>query len=269
MGTAAQGDDLDNMHARYYNPDIARFSVRTCSEEIPTARRASTCLRMCGETRSAPWIPFGLRRYLNQMGEFCLSFEACVPTAVLPGSSGATFSWGSFNDPWGWQNANWWSAPYLFPAIGSSGGTAAGTRFPADAGLAAKQPVPTVSARPGGPRIGPDYESVAVCAGPSVGICLTWTTDRVGRRYFNFAVGYGKSWPLATVSLVEGTFDTRRDPEGLANDLDGWGFNYGLGALLGFNRSYSLPSLTGAVERSTVFGAQAGIAGGYTWGPWY
>ena len=68
------------------------------------------------------------------------------------------------------------------------------------------------------------------------------------------------------MTLTEGTFDSRPGADALADAVGGWGLNYGLGAVFGLSRYYSLFSFTPSVERSTVFGAQAGLAVGYTFG---
>ena len=202
------------MHARYYNPNIARFlSADPLRGDPQPAELQPVCVRGRKPDQRTS-IRSDSRRAPNQMGEFCLALKPAslrrfflvarerrslggpqrsvglaerqlVERAIPVPSNRKLRRYGGWNQ----VPCRRWAC--------CETASANGIRAPWR---------PTVS--------GPDYESVAVCAGPSVGICLTWTTDRVGRRYLNFAVGYGKSWPLATVSLVEGTFEYSPGPRG-------------------------------------------------------
>ncbi len=128
MGTTGQGDDLYNMHARYYNPNIARFisadplrgsphspqsfNLFAYVEGSPTNRFDALGLQAVNQVAPAAPIPI---RVTDSVGV----------SAPMPG-----YPWGVFGiDPYAWQNLYWWAFPYMFGTLpGGSSESGTGTK---------------------------------------------------------------------------------------------------------------------------------------------
>jgi RHS repeat-associated protein len=135
MGTAGQGDDLYNMHARFYNANIARFLSADLLRGDPHQPQSFNLFAYVGGSPVVFVDPFGLQALNGISGgtSFDLFFDAnpyqawfsnpANYTQVLPSVYPAGW-WGPMDSYWGWQHANWWSAPYLFgsSATGGAGG---------------------------------------------------------------------------------------------------------------------------------------------------
>ena len=108
MGTTGQGDDLYNMHARYYNPNIARFisadplrgsphspqsfNLFAYVEGSPTNRFDALGLQAVNQVAPAAPIPIWVT-------------DSVGVSAPMPG-----YPWGVFGiDPYAWQNLYWWA----------------------------------------------------------------------------------------------------------------------------------------------------------------
>ena len=152
MGTAAPADDLYNMHARYYNPNIARFISADLLRGDPHSPQSFNLFAYVGGNPMTFVDPSGLQTLNGDAGgpTFALFFDAIsygsfstaappdmmlpgqIPlfgdpgVMVFPGNVPSTFAWGTASDPWGWQNANEAAGGGVSGVIGGSSGGGGG-----------------------------------------------------------------------------------------------------------------------------------------------
>ncbi|MBI4914332.1 MAG: RHS repeat-associated core domain-containing protein [Acidobacteria bacterium] len=234
-------DDLDYMHARYYNLNLGRF---LSPDPVRGDARSPQSFNLYAYVRNNPvnlFDPFGLdvREVPCGEGETGVCFvedievtgeteeaDSDLPQEPLPDS------YCEFLD---WERKQEMRAPSEFE----------------------RRRHDLVRAR--------DYESRNICAGGAVGVCGTFLTDRLGRRYFTLSGSLGKSWTSVAFVWAEGTFVDDLSAEQLENAITGWGGNAGAGALLGLDVYRSFPSGAVSVENTLVLGGQGGASFGYTW----
>ncbi len=217
MGTTGQGDDLYNMHARYYNSNIARF---ISADPLRGDPHSPQSFNLFAYVQGSPVVfvdPFGLQALNGISGgtSFDLFFDAnpyqawfanpANYTQVLP-SVYPTGWWGPMDSYWGWQHANWWSAPYAFGSspVASSGWAPGGTSS-----------VPTNSALAGG-----SLPPISGMPGP-VPINVSYSVE----LQFTLSLGFFKSWTglaLPIPAVIAGGLLVDQERDRLSGSRPGW-----------------------------------------------
>ena len=247
-GSSATLDDLDYMHARYYKPVSAERFLSV--DPVRGSRRAPQSFNLFAYVLGSPASytdPFGLA--IN-CGDGRASPRGGATSVVCTEQITVTGTSLKLDSP---------DKRFVSP-----GRLKLSTRRDYHGRGEGISPAPPASLA----RAATDYKNVSVCVGFALGGCGSWSTDRIGRRYFTLSASWGKSWLPVTISFVEGEFTRPTSAEELAGRLSGWGMNAGVGAVLGVNGYSSLSDFSVAFERSLVLGGQLGVSAGYTWGPW-
>jgi RHS repeat-associated protein len=111
MGTSAQTDDLDDMHARFYNPNIGRFLSTDLLRGDPYHPQSFNLFAYVRDNPTNYTDPYGLQGEDPLNRETASASDSIVVVALDPG-----IPWGVYGiDPWAWQHNNWWVIPLLFP----------------------------------------------------------------------------------------------------------------------------------------------------------
>ena len=256
MGTTGQTDHLDNMHARYGNQH--RWSLS--ADPIRGDPHSPQSFNLFAYVQGSPVVfvdPFGLQALNGISGgtSFDLFFDAnpyqawfanpANYTQVLP-SVYPTGWWGPMDSYWGWQHANWWSAPYAFGSspVASSGWAPGGTSS-----------VPTNSALAGG-----SLPPISGMPGP-VPINVSYSVE----LQFTLSLGFFKSWTglaLPIPAVIAGGFSLTR------NGIDFQGaVQAGGGSSIIFGPAVTFQSGApgiGAGFGGSAYFAEEGFAGGIT-----
>ena len=260
MGTAAQGDDLYNMHARFYNPNLARFISADLLRGDPHSPQS---FHLYGYVRGNP---------ITHSDRFGLYDEKIQVNANDPCPE----------VPQGWTCAQWYafgpgsvsstsgqSGPVGILGSGG-GGVGTGPSGP-------QQQNPCGGSSGGGAQSGPDpgrpdFLSLSVnVAIPNpwtltvVGVTFQGSVDRFGQAYVGLGPTVGRPGTMGSLSLVGGSLNQLRAPTStqLNGYLSAWNVTGFAGASVGVGEGWTPGS--GSATESGLATPQAGASLTYSW----